>query len=40
MLPVSLDCPFWIAPSEFSNVYLRDSFITPTVSTNVVQAVG
>ena len=21
MLPVSLDCPFWIAPSVFSNVY-------------------
>jgi hypothetical protein len=23
MLPVSLDCPFWIAPSVFSNVYLE-----------------
>ena len=22
MLPVSLDCPFWIAPSVFYNVYL------------------
>jgi len=22
MLPVSLDCPFWIAPLVFSNVYL------------------
>jgi len=22
LLPVSLDCPFWIAPSVFSNVYL------------------
>ena len=22
MLPVSLDCPFWIVPSIFSNVYL------------------
>jgi len=22
MLPVSLDCPFWIAPSVFSNVHL------------------
>jgi hypothetical protein len=22
MLPVSLNCPFWIAPSVFSNVYL------------------
>jgi hypothetical protein len=21
MLPVSLDCPFWIAPSVFFNVY-------------------
>jgi hypothetical protein len=29
MLPVSLDCPFLIAPSVFSNVYLllRDMFI-------------
>jgi len=23
MLPVSLDCPFFVAPSVFSNVYLR-----------------
>jgi len=22
MLPVSLDCPFWIAPSVSSNIYL------------------
>jgi len=22
MLPISLDCPFWIAPSVFSNVYI------------------
>jgi len=27
MLPVSLDCPFSIAPSVFSNVYLRLSYI-------------
>ena len=25
MLPVSLDCPFFIAPSVFSNVYLIES---------------
>jgi hypothetical protein len=24
MLPVSLDCPFFIALSEFSNVYLKN----------------
>jgi hypothetical protein len=23
MLPVSLDCPFFIAPSVFSNLYLK-----------------
>jgi hypothetical protein len=23
MLPVSLDCPFWIPPYVFSNVYLH-----------------
>ena len=23
MLPVSLDCPGWIAPSLFSNVYIK-----------------
>jgi len=23
ILPVSMDCPFWIAPSVFSNVYLK-----------------
>jgi hypothetical protein len=27
MLPVSLDCPFLIAPSVFSNVYLSKSGI-------------
>ena len=27
VLPVSLDCPFSIAPSVFSNVYLRLSYI-------------
>ena len=26
MLPVSLDCPFFIAPSEFSNVSLTPQF--------------
>ena len=26
MLPVSLDCPFLIVPSVFSNVYLRVSY--------------
>jgi len=26
MLPVSLDCPFLIAPSVFSNVYLISAF--------------
>ena len=26
MLPVSLDCPFLIAPSVFSNVYNYDKF--------------
>ena len=25
VLPVSLDCPFLIAPSEFSNVYLKQA---------------
>jgi len=29
MLPVSLDCPFLIAPSVFSNVYLQTSSIIP-----------
>ena len=27
MLPVSLDCPFLIAPSVLSNVYLNDDLI-------------
>ena len=27
MLPVSLDCPFLIAPSVFSNVYLSTNYI-------------
>jgi hypothetical protein len=27
MLPVALDCPFLIAPSVFSNVYLPPSII-------------
>jgi len=27
MLPVSLDCPFLIAPSVFSNVYLVKTMI-------------
>jgi hypothetical protein len=26
MLTVSLDCPFWICPSVFSNVYIAISF--------------
>jgi hypothetical protein len=28
MLPVSLDCPFWIAPSVFSNGYMNGSTMT------------
>jgi hypothetical protein len=40
MLPVSLDCPFFIAPSVFSNVYLSVSLdcpflIDPSVFSNV-----
>jgi hypothetical protein len=27
MLPVSLDCPFLIVPSVFSNVYLTTSYV-------------
>jgi hypothetical protein len=33
MLPVSLDCPFLIAPSVFSNVYLESMFNAATLST-------
>jgi hypothetical protein len=29
MLPVSLDCPFLIAPWEFSNVYLQGIIVLP-----------
>jgi hypothetical protein len=32
MLPVSLDCPFLIALSVFSNVYLDDSRMCPTAA--------
>ena len=36
MLPVSLDCPFLIAPSVFLNVYLhKHSIIAPSVFSNV-----
>jgi hypothetical protein len=28
MLPVSLDCPFLIAPSVFSNVYIPSVSVT------------
>jgi len=32
LLPVSLDCPFLIAPSVFSNVYLYITFVIKTVN--------
>jgi hypothetical protein len=40
MLPVSLDCPLFIVPSVFSNVYLPVSldcplFIVPSVFSNI-----
>jgi hypothetical protein len=32
MLPVSLDCPFLIAPSVFSNIYYRPVSCVPSVA--------
>jgi hypothetical protein len=32
MLPVSLECPFLIAPSVFSNVYFRPVSCVPSVA--------
>jgi hypothetical protein len=34
MLPVSLDCPFLIAPSVFSNVYLTNLWYRGKVPTD------
>ena len=36
MLPVSLDCPFLIAPSVFSHVYLEKSNYLPDVAKSPV----
>jgi len=36
MLPVSLDCPFLMAPSVFSNVYLKTT-TKESKKTNVCQ---
>ena len=35
MLPVSLDCPFMIAPLVFSNVYFTSSILIQSLSMGV-----
>jgi hypothetical protein len=40
MLPVSVDCPFLIAPSVFSNVYLLPIVCPVSCVTNVTSFCG
>jgi hypothetical protein len=35
VLPVSLDCPFLITPSVFSNVYFRPMSCVPSVASDI-----
>ena len=39
VLPVSLNCPFLIAPSLFSNVYFKSISPTPRILVNIVLCV-
>ena len=40
MLPVSLDCPFLITPSVFSNIYLQCNDIVVIYISNMISTEG
>ena len=43
-LPISLDCPFLLSPSIFSNIYINNVYLSPSILTksknNVVSALS